>query len=412
VGRRSSGVTLLELVVVIVILGTVLALAIPILRSAAKSLAVPSARTHLVSMLKTARETALVENTPTWVSIETNSVYCGTCNRGYDVGGAAAGSDFACPACRARLKVPDRVRARMVSVLSRERVGQWHFEDLASGSDLQTTGIGEQKALVKSVARAGSTPIHVLGKIGRGIRLDGRTWIETPDIPLYHPQQGIGIGFWVNREDQSSTQAILKIGANFSLSLESRTQDVRSCPNCAKWILARDKTCGLCGAAVAGGATRQRRGTVLVAKAGSADAATIEPLPALAWSHVEVIFVAGELRIYVDDVLRAARPGAVNWGARPGPLVIGARDNGLRGTIDEVSVDLIVPRDSYTLPPELVFEPGPGARPNANAQLVLSFDREGRLDRARHSQPVQLKIKTPEGDEAGFQVELNGTVPR
>lgn len=409
--RSRRGVTLLELVTVLVILGMILAIAVPLMRGASRSMAVPSARTHLVSMIKTARDTSRIENTPTWVIIETNAVYCIKCNRGFDVGTAVAGTDFPCPGCQTKLKVPDRDRARLrsTSILVREPVGQWHFEDAAG---MQTSGQGDQKAAIKSVAKLSPVNVQRSGKIGAALFLDGRTWVETPDVPLYDPQQGVAFEFWMFRDDSNARQNILRIGGLVNVFLESRTQNVVPCPRCGKTIpVPKDKRCPLCGADVPPGAGAPRQCVVLVARIGSGEAATVEHVPALEWIKVEVIVVAGEIRIYLNDVLAAAKATQLNW-VKPIPLIVGDKDTGLRGIIDELGVDLIVPRDTYALPPELYFELGIGARPNPTAQLILTYDREGRLDRSKHSQPILFKILTAEGEEAQIQVDLNGTVPR
>lgn len=404
------GLTLLELVVVLVILGLALGLAIPILRSAAKSLAVPSARTYVASMIKSARDTARIESTPTWVLIETNSAYCTACNQGVDVGSAVGGTDMPCPTCKAKIKVPDRTRGsgRSLSVISREPVSQWHFEDLAA---LATTGLNDQKASVKTTAKPPPSNLLVDGKIGRAIRLDGRTWIETPNIPIYHPQQGVAVEFWLFRDDFTNRQTVLTLGSTLTVLIEQRSQDVRDCPKCGKLIPNKEKVCGLCGQTVSPVSGVRRNAVVVVAKAGSTEVATAEQLPSMQWVKVEIACVAGEIRIYVDDVFLAAKPGALTW-SKEVPLVFGARENGVRALVDELSLDLIVPRDSYQLPPDIVFGLGPGARPNASGQLIVTFDREGRLDRSRHSRPIQLKILSGEGEEAGLQVELNGTIPK
>ena len=149
----------------------------------------------------------------------------------------------------------------------------------------------------------------------------------------------------------------------------------------------------------------------MIVRAGTPEAAMVEHVPALEWIKFEVLHVADELKIYMNEVLVAAKPAPISW-SKAAPLIAGDRENGYRGIIDELVVGLIVPRDTYTLPPQLLFELGGGARPNAIGQLIVCYDREGRLDRARHTQPIQLKIFSPESEESGFQVELNGTVPR
>jgi hypothetical protein len=72
----------------------------------------------------------------------------------------------------------------------------------------------------------------------------------------------------------------------------------------------------------------------------------------------------------------------------------------------------VVPRDVYELPGESRFVMASSAASGAQpAEYVVHFDSEGRLDPARHSQPVRFFIRSAAGERL-IEVGLGGMVER
>ncbi len=118
-----AGVTLLELVVVIVILSLLLGLSIALFRNANHDLGVRSSSGHLTALLRAARDQARAERAPAWVVLDTaeNSVYA----------------------------------------MTKETVGEWHFEDTV------TTGAFGKNGRVSGQAQL------VPGRVGMAYLMTG-----------------------------------------------------------------------------------------------------------------------------------------------------------------------------------------------------------------------------------------------
>jgi prepilin-type N-terminal cleavage/methylation domain-containing protein len=368
---REKGITLLEMIVVMVIVGMMLALAIGIMRGAAKNLAVPAAVTHLESMIRTARVDARIHRRPSWILFET--------------------------------------KERQVSVLTKVPWGMWHFESI--DADGVSPGAYERDAKVGGRGRSAPAQL-VQGKVGQALRLRSDSWIECPAVPVWSPNQGLAIEFWLLRDDTDATQTIVSIGNGIQVVLKAVQSNVRDCGGCGKRIPTRGLTCPLCGERnrpIARGLTV--RGMVIEAKLGKVTLHTYESLPAYRWQHVAVYHAAGEGRIYINGVLLAAKKGEIQWG-RPQKLRGGSRTAGIRGCLDELSFSLIVPPDVYLLPRDVNVEFQGNDKPDKNGHYVLHFDRDGALEDARHRNPVTIRMTGPEGQEAWLRFELNGTVSK
>lgn len=371
--RRRPGLTLLELIVVMIILAMMMALAVALLQGASRELSVPVTVTHLDSLVRTARTSARRERAPAWILFET--------------------------------------QGRRFSLLTSERIGTWHFEDMTDGT-AQSAGSFGRPATFRSVGGSRSSFSVARGKIGLAVQARADGWIEFPDVPIYDRKQGFVTEFWILREDTNATQTLLTVGSNLlRVTLEHSNHQVRDCTRCGKKLPARDLQCGLCGnrmpPIVQG---RNESGMILRARMGNVDVQTYDRIPPYVWLKLGIYVAAGEARLYVNDTLLAAKKGTIDWTGAPAKLTFGARSDGYRGALDEVNVGLVVPRDAYVLPKEVALEFLGNARPDKDGFLILHFDPEGRLERARHTEPVDLKITGPDGQEQTIRFELNGGV--
>jgi prepilin-type N-terminal cleavage/methylation domain-containing protein len=370
--RRRGGLTLLELIVVMIILGMMMALAVALLQGASRELSVPATVTYLDSMVRTARAAARQERAPAWLVFET--------------------------------------QGRRISVLASERIGTWHFEDMADGAT-QTIGSFDRRATFRSVGGSRSSFSAAKGIVGLAVQARADGWIEFPDVPIYDRQQGIVIEFWIYREDTNATQTLLTVGSLLGVTLEHSSHQVRDCTRCGKKLPVRDLQCAMCGnrmAPVVQG--RTETGTILRARLGRVDVQTYDRIPPYVWTKVGIRVAAGEARLYINDSLLAAKKGSIDWSGAPAKLSFGARTDGYRGALDEVNVGLVVPREPYALPRDVALEFLGNTKPDKEGNLTLHFDSEGRLDRARHAEPVDLKITGPDGQEQTVRFELNGSV--
>lgn len=357
--RLRAGITLMELIVVIVILGIILGFAVYIFQSSAKNLSVPAAQTQIKSLIKFARDASRLNNAPSWVVIDTKQRTC--------------------------------------ALLVKEIVGQWHLE---AKDGRRTAGAFGRDADLKE-------PITVVpGKIGNAFRLANRSSIVCPEMPVYHPRQGFAIEFWMYRDPSDARQTVAAVGPMIRIELRKTSYYVRPCTWCGKTIESDAKKCPLCGRDPVRVNPVPREGMLLSARAGTLEAHNLDPLAAYHWYKVEFVYAAGEARLYLNDILVGADTGTVEW-SQSAPLVFGAAAGGYQGVLDELTLSLIVPREGYTLAPGVQFEFDPSVRLSKDGQYVLHFDREGRLDSSRHTGPVSFRIKS-QTEEVSVTVELSG----
>jgi hypothetical protein len=246
-------------------------------------------------------------------------------------------------------------------MLYKETVGEWHFED-----EVTTGAFGKNGRLTNATL--------VNGRVGQGLRMGGSSTVDCGEIPVFAPDQGISIEFWFLRRGGSGRQVICSIGKEVQVSTESD------------------------------GRVDARVGNMSVS---SKDVR----VPPDAWCRVQVVSGVGELKLFLNDQLAEAKAGAAEW-TRNSPLVVGDAKEGFRGVIDEFRVGLIVARDVFPLAAECKLEvasnPGPDAR---TGEYVIHFDSEGRLDPARHTEPVKFAIVSPAA-RRDIVVGLGGTVQR
>jgi prepilin-type N-terminal cleavage/methylation domain-containing protein len=167
--RSREGVTLLELLTVLVIFSLLLGITAAFLQGANRDLGVASAANHAVGVLRTAHQQSRSSAAPSWVVLDTKQ------NRVY--------------------------------MLLKETVGEWHLEDMATtgafGKDGKVSG-GQQ----------------VQGRVGKGIQLSGSSSIAFGEVPFYAPDQGVAIEFWFLRRSGRGRGVLCGIGDAIEVSSE------------------------------------------------------------------------------------------------------------------------------------------------------------------------------------------------
>ncbi|HLF93921.1 MAG TPA: LamG-like jellyroll fold domain-containing protein [Planctomycetota bacterium] len=145
--RRRAGMTLLEILTVIIIFSVLLAFSVMFLRNANRDLGVNASANTVQSVLRGAHQVARSNSAPAWVvlNVPSNTVY----------------------------------------VLAKETVGEWHLEDASGAFGRNATISG------------GAT---VPGRVGQGVRLSGSGTIQCGEVPVYAPDQGVAIELWYQRK--------------------------------------------------------------------------------------------------------------------------------------------------------------------------------------------------------------------
>lgn len=146
--HRAGGLTLLELLVVIVILSLVLGLSVTFLQDAGKDLGVVASANHVAGLLRGARERARATGAPAWVVFD--------------------------------------VPRRAVHLQVKETVGEWHFEDPPEA------GAFGRNARIRNAGR-------VPGRLGQGLQLSGGGTIHGGDLPFWGVDPGFAVELWFQR---------------------------------------------------------------------------------------------------------------------------------------------------------------------------------------------------------------------
>lgn len=166
------GVTILELLTVVVIFSVLLGLAVTFLQGANKDLGVAAAANGAVGVLRMAHQQSRSMSSPSWVVLDTKG------NRIY--------------------------------LLLKETVGEWHLEDMvttgAFGKDGKVSGGGSQA----QVAR-----------VGKGIQLSGSASINFGEVPVLAPDQGLAVEFWFLRRSGRGRGVLCSIGSDVEVVSES-----------------------------------------------------------------------------------------------------------------------------------------------------------------------------------------------
>ena len=168
---RRAGVTLLELLTVLVIFSILLGITAAFMQSANKDLGVSAAANHAAGVLRVAHQQSRSTAAPSWVVLDT--------------------------------------KQGRLYLLMKETVGEWHLEDMV------TTG-----AFGKDGRVSGGTQAQV-ARVGKGIQLSGSSTISFGEVPVYAPDQGLAIEFWFLRRSGRGRGVLCSVGDAVEVSSES-----------------------------------------------------------------------------------------------------------------------------------------------------------------------------------------------
>ena len=167
--RPRRGVTLIELVVVIVIFSMLLGMSVAMFRNANKDLGVRAALAHTVALLRSASEHARGEGSPTAVVFD--------------------------------------IKDHTVHTLTKETLGMWHLED---GQGLA----GRPPATIGGVS-------SVQGYFGNGSQFKSGNTIGCGTLPINMPDPGISLEFHLFRIPARGRQVICTLGTMVEVSIEA-----------------------------------------------------------------------------------------------------------------------------------------------------------------------------------------------
>jgi type II secretory pathway pseudopilin PulG len=310
----------LELLTVLVIFSLLLGITAAFMQGANRDLGVAAAATHAVGVLRVAHQESRSSSAPSWVILDTKQ------NRIY--------------------------------LLSKETVGEWHLEDLA------TTGAFGRDGKVQS----GNL---VNGRVGKGIQLSGAASIAFGEVPSYAPDQGIAIEFWFLRRSGRGRGVLATVGDAVEISAESDGH-----------IEARV------------GSLRASSGPI--------------HLPNDAWCYLQAIYSGRELKLILN---RREVQSVVGKTEIPRGLNFTVGGSGFNGIVDEVRLGLIIPREEYYLPNECSIGFKTGVVVPASGEMVIAYDAEGRLDPSVTPQPFSFTIKSPAASQE-ITIGPGGTLQR
>lgn len=166
--RRDRGLTLLELLAVIIIFTTLLGMTVYFLSNAGSDLGVDATAYQLASQLRAAHQLSRSGGIPGWVKVD--------------------------------------LRGRSVALLMGETVREFHFEEA-------DPGLG---AFGQSVQVQGTEP----GRIGHALRLPAG--VAAGEIPVYAPDQGIAVEFWfLRRRGRSGRGVLASVGRLVEIASEA-----------------------------------------------------------------------------------------------------------------------------------------------------------------------------------------------
>ncbi len=304
-----AGVTILELLTVIIIFSLLLGITAAFMQGANKDLGVAAAANHAVGVLRRAHQQSRATTSPSWVVLNSKE------NRIY--------------------------------LLLKETVGEWHLEDMV------TTGAFGKNGKVSN----GCKPVQ--GRVGKAIQLSASDSISFGEVPVYAPDQGLGIELWFLRRSGRGRGVLCAIGDAVEVSTE---------PD---------------------GHIEAKVGTLRVSSGQI-------KLPIDAWCYLQLIYSGRELKLYLNRREVQSTAGKSDW-AKAAPFGVGG--SGFNGIVDEVRLSLIIPSEEYAFPAECVFKFDPRVQVPASGEVVIGFDSEGRLEPSVVPQPFLFSIKSPAAEQ-------------
>jgi prepilin-type N-terminal cleavage/methylation domain-containing protein len=166
--RSRRGLTLLELIIVIVIFSILLGFSAMFFRNANRDLGVTASANRLTGLLRAAQQQARGSAAPAWVVLNT--------------------------------------QRNAAWLVSKETIGEWHLED-ASGA------FGKPAQVTSGTA--------VPGRVGRALQLSGSGSIRCGDVPLLQPDQGVAVELWYLRKGGRSRGILATIGDFAEIAVEA-----------------------------------------------------------------------------------------------------------------------------------------------------------------------------------------------
>jgi len=230
---------------------------------------------------------------------------------------------------------------RSIGALTRETIGMWHFEDTtgAFGKDIKVSGAVQDK-----------------GRVGLAYRFNGSQFIDCGEVLVYRPDQGMAIEMWFYRFPGTSKHVLASIGNDMEV-----------------WA--------------------DPVGRIQVRVGGVTANSETHLIPRESWVYLQAVYNGREIKILLNGAEVGTKLCRHTWKSAA-PLIVGSRKDGIAGYIDEVRLSLVVPHDTYALPPEVEFDLPQGSKVQ-DGEFIIAFDNAGRLDGARHPQELTLTLHSP-----------------
>lgn len=258
-------------------------------------------------------------------------------------------------------------KERTVTALVTEPVSMWHFEDIRNGAT--SGGFGRNGSIENGVAADGKT--------GRALRLSSKGFVDCGAIPLIVPDQGIAVSFWIYREEEGKNQIVCALGKGFAVGLDKNGLVV---------VKVGNETFPPAG----GGACVRLR----------------------TWTRVSFSNDRGRSRLEVSEFSTSGDSGETSpkWHSNESPFMIGDREQGFVGLIDEFKIGVIVPQEPVALPVGVDFDI-PRELIDQQGRTQIVFDAAGRLDRGYHSRDISLGVKSG-SEKIPMTIRTDGTTVR
>lgn len=355
--RDAAGFTLVELIVVIGILATVMALSVTVYQKISTTNALPAATSRVSTIIRAARNFSVAEGLPSRVFIEPGD-------------------------------------AHRITAFGYRLVAAWHFEDAGaySGSPDPIPDRTNLMGAYKERAQAHGDVYAGRGKVGTGLYFSpqsvGAAVVADPR-PRYYSPTGFSIEAWVRFQQPPLTEAMLKSRRQ----RKGAWRDPRREDHYAIISKRGSYEMGLLG----DGALYVQLGTE-----GTEQEFVVETdgaaIVANRWSHVRATFDGIDFTLEIDGMMRDWFPrnyGDIDvrdWPPFPtrvpeadGDLTISRQDRIFFGDIDEPKIRVALEPRSYELPPELRFF-------GLKRPMTIYFDTRGSLDPLHHRRPIVLRI--------------------
>jgi prepilin-type N-terminal cleavage/methylation domain-containing protein len=168
---RRAGLTLVEILVVLVIVAIMLGLTVSIFQGSGRDLGAKASADAVVGLLRQASTHARIEATPLWVVLDTDE--------------------------------------RSVRAVTRQVLGNWHFE----------SGPGAAQDVGTAWSNQGGSRTN--GRLGMGVTLDGSASVGLGRVGPIDPTQGFFVELWVRRSRQPAAQQVLvRLGSGDGLTMD------------------------------------------------------------------------------------------------------------------------------------------------------------------------------------------------